>query len=380
MARIEFRNIAKHFGKTIAVRELNMTVEEGEFVSLLGPSGCGKTTTLRIAAGLETPTEGEVLFDGEPVTRLSPAERNIAMVFQLQALYPRMTVRANLAFPLRAEGLPRSEIAERIERAARWMRIEESLDKMPSAIHPADGQRAAIAKAIVRDPAAFLFDEPFSRLDAQLRAQMRAEIKRIHSETKRAALFVTHDQAEALAISDRVAVMREGELTQIGTPEEIFDRPQHRYTAEFVGSPPINMLEAELAQENGQTFLRIGGQAAPVDADAPIVRHGARRFLLGVRPRQVTLTSPETGADGPRAQGAFRGEIDLLEPMGRETLAHARLQGGAEVRCLYPRRETRREGEAVAARFDLRRAMLFDPETGRALNASENGADQGGNV
>ena len=271
MAHIQLQGVSKHFGETIAVNNLSMEIHEGEFVSLLGPSGCGKTTTLRIAAGLETPTEGEVVFDGERVTHLSPAERNIAMVFQLRALYPHMSVRANVAFPLRAERLPRAEIAARVERAAKWMRIEHVLDKMPAAVHPADAQRAAIAKAIARDPALFLFDEPFSRLDAQLRAEMRVEIKRVHSETGRAAAFVTHDQTEALAISDRVAVMRQGELVQIGTPAQIFDAPNERYVAEFVGSPPINMLEAELTQESGGLRLRIADQSIPA-ADMPL--HG----------------------------------------------------------------------------------------------------------
>ena len=363
MAHVELRGIAKHFGQTIAVKRLDMEIHEGEFVSLLGPSGCGKTTTLRIAAGLETPTAGEVLFDGKRATHLSPAERNIAMVFQLRALYPHMTVRANVAFPLRAERLPRAEIAARVERAAKWMRIEHVLDMMPSAVHPADAQRAAIAKAIARDPALFLFDEPFSRLDAQLRAQMRIEIKRAHSETGRAAAFVTHDQAEALAISDRVAVMREGELVQIGTPEQIFDEPSHRYTAEFVGSPPINMLEAELTQENGEMRLRVAGQTMPVEDGMGLNGwDGPRRFLVGMRPRRIALMPPDD-AEGE----ALRGVIDLLEPMGRETLAHIRLSPDAEARCLYPRQERWREGDAAALRIDAPRMTFFDAETGAAL-------------
>lgn len=327
---------------------------------MLGPSGCGKTTTLRIVAGLESPTTGEVFFDDRNVTRLPPSKRNIAMVFQLYALYPYLTVRENIAFPLRAQRMPRHEIHKRVLAAAELLGIEGILDRRAAGLHSAEGQRVAIAKAIVRDPTAFLFDEPLSHLDAPTRARLRAELKHLHDGIRKTMLFVTHDQSEAMALSDRIAVMRQGEIVQVGSPEEIFYRPSERYVAEFIGTPRISIFPAELTDTPkgrrlalGETLLDLGERLGRVDV---------RRVHVGVRPRFASM-EPE----GTLAAEEVPGVVVLGELLGRERLYHVRLANNVVIRILLPYTRRIAEGTAVRVRLDVDRLLLFHPETGATL-------------
>ena len=390
MASISLRGISKRFGDVEALKELDLDIQDGEFLSLLGPSGCGKTTTLRLVAGLEEPTAGDVYMGEERVTDLAPAARDIAMVFQLFALYPYMTIRENIAFPLRAQGVRAAETRKRVDAVAELLGIEALLSLGPAQVHPADGQRVAIAKAIVREPRVFLFDEPLSQLDAHMRSRMRAELKHLHDTVGRTTLFVTHDQAEGLAISDRIGVMRQGELVQLGTPEEIFHRPTDRYVAEFVGTPPINLFEAEVCERDGARALRVGGVemrlGEPLHTAGVDAQWGKLESVtVGVRPRYVDLGSRGEG------EAALPGVVEVVEPTGRDTLLHVRLtehadrgetgsfpsqgkagmeSGGssdATTRCLVARAAAPPEGAEVALSFRPEHVLLFHPETGAAL-------------
>ncbi|GIX06605.1 MAG: ABC transporter ATP-binding protein [Candidatus Poribacteria bacterium] len=364
MARILLEGISKRFGDTVALKSLDLEVQEGEFLSLLGPSGCGKTTTLRIIAGLERPTTGEVYFDDRPVTALPPAERRIAMVFQLNALYPYMTVWENIAFPLRAQRLSRGEIRRRVESVAEMLGISSLLGLPAAQVHAADGQRVAIAKAIASEPSAFLLDEPFSHLDAPMRARMRAELKHLHETVGRTMLFVTHDQAEALALSDRIAVMRQGELVQLGTPEEVFHRPTDRYVAEFIGTPPINLFSVTLQAEGDRLWgvVPSGGRFRLPDSwrrlGLPI------QVLLGIRPRRVRLHPSPAGTPGDRR---LLGTVEVLEPMGRERLHHVRVGENLEVRAMLPQDRSFSEGSSVLLELPPEHLLVFDPVSGRRI-------------
>lgn len=366
MSRISLRGVSKRFGDVEALKELDLVVEDGEFLSLLGPSGCGKTTTLRLVAGLEEPTSGEVYMDDDRVTDLAPADRDIAMVFQLYALYPYMSIRENIAFPLRAQGVPTAETRKRVDAVAELLGIESLLSMSPAQVHPAEGQRVAIAKAIVREPRVFLFDEPLSHLDAHMRSRMRAELKHLHDTVGRTTLFVTHDQAEGLAISDRIGVMRQGELVQLGTPDDIFHRPTDRYVAEFVGTPPINLFDAELCESGGARALRVDGVemrlGKPFHTAGMDAGWGAlARVTVGIRPRYVDLWRSVAGS------GSLPGIVEVVEPTGRDTLLHVRLGGGAEARCLVARDAAPAEGTKVALSLRPEHVLLFHPDTGAAL-------------
>jgi multiple sugar transport system ATP-binding protein len=309
------------------------------------------------------------------------------MVFQLYALYPYMSIRENIAFPLRAQGMPASETRKRVDAVAELLGIEDLLAMSPGQVHPAQGQRVAIAKAIVREPRVFLFDEPLSHLDAHMRSRMRAELKHLHDTVGRTTLFVTHDQAEGLAISDRIGVMRQGELVQLGTPDDIFHRPTDRYVAEFVGTPPINLFDAELCESSGTRAVRVSGVEMPLGAPLHTPSMDAQwgklaRVTLGIRPRYVYL-SP---ADAPEA---LPGVVEVVEPTGRETLLHVRLlasaaetssfpsQGkvrmgsegpsDATARCLVSRADAPPDGAQVALSLRSEHVLLFHPDTGAAL-------------
>ncbi|MFL5968171.1 MAG: ABC transporter ATP-binding protein [Gaiellaceae bacterium] len=313
MAEIEFIHISKAYGETPAVRDLNLKVDEGEFVVLVGPSGCGKTTALRMVAGLEEITDGEIRIGGRVVNDLAPRQRDIAMVFQNYALYPHKSVYENLVFGLRMRKVPKAEQRARVEEIARVLGLSDMLNRRPAQLSGGQRQRVAMGRAIVREPKAFLMDEPLSNLDAKLRVQMRAEIARIQHALNVTTLYVTHDQVEAMTMGDRVAVMRNGMLQQVDTPQHLYDFPANLFVASFVGSPPMNLFEATV--ENGGTRLAFGETQLDLPSHDILRAYAGRRIVVGIRPEDVREAS---GWDGTRV----RGRVLLVEALGAEQLVH----------------------------------------------------------
>jgi multiple sugar transport system ATP-binding protein len=320
MAEIEFIHVSKSYGDTPAVRDLNLKVGEGEFVVLVGPSGCGKTTALRMVAGLEEITDGEIRIGGRFVNDLAPRDRDIAMVFQNYALYPHKSVYENLVFGLRMRKVPKAEQRKRVEEIARVLGLSEMLQRRPAQLSGGQRQRVAMGRAIVREPKAFLMDEPLSNLDAKLRVQMRAEIARIQQALKVTTLYVTHDQVEAMTMGHRVAVMLDGILQQVDTPQRLYDSPTNLFVASFVGSPPMNLLEASVERDGSQLVCTIGDSRLQLPADVVAERpaladFAGRRIAIGIRPEDVREAS---GWDGAR----LRGRILLVEALGAEQVVH----------------------------------------------------------
>jgi len=331
MGAIRVKNLTKRFGNLTAVDAVNMSIEEGEVLCLLGPSGCGKTTTLRMIAGLEQESEGEIYIGDQLVNDASPSERDISMVFQFYALYPTLTVGENIGFPLRSENLSAEQVESRIREVTRALQLEEVIDRTPGQLGEGEKQRVAVARAVVRDPNCFLFDEPLSRLDVTLRQTMRGEIKEILNGLSRATVIVTHDQLEALTMADRIAVMRAGAIEQIATPHEIFAKPANLFVAGFIGTPAMNLLSATfVSSENGISRFDLCGQqillkAGPLVSELPI----GTAVTVGIRPRSFKLQR-EASEQGLSV------EIDLIEPMGAETLIHAQA-GNTDIRVVIDR-------------------------------------------
>ena len=364
MAAIELRNLSKYFGNVPAVRGIDLSIADGEFIVLVGPSGCGKTTTLRMIAGLESVSGGSIAFDGEEVNRLPPKGRDIAMVFQSYALYPHMTVSANMGFGLRLSGVPRAQIAQRVEAAAELLNISELLRRRPRELSGGQRQRVAMGRAIVRQPRAFLFDEPLSNLDANLRAQMRVEIKRLHGQLRTTVVYVTHDQVEAMTLADRIVVMRDGEIVQSGAPEEVYHRPVDRFVAGFIGAPKMNFLPAWLMQENGALCLQVtNGGEIRLPSSAARAEYAGQEIEVGLRPEHLTIRPSGGEVEAGRA---FPFPVEVVEPLGAETLVFTTIAGAEVVaRCdpgLHPR-----PGDRLVAEVDTAHLHLIDPETGRVL-------------
>jgi ABC-type sugar transport system ATPase subunit len=351
MSTIRLRNLTKEFGDLVAVNDIDLDVEAGEVLCLLGPSGCGKTTTLRMIAGLERVTAGEVLIAERRVNALSPAERDIAMVFQFYALYPSLTVAENLAFPLHAEPLSAAEIDSRVRETAQKLDLLPYLESLPAQLAEGEKQRVAVGRAIIRDPSCFLFDEPLSRLDVELRHAMRGQIKEVLVGLSKATVIVTHDQLEALTMADRIAVMRDGVIEQVATPHEIFAQPANTFVAGFIGTPQMNLLEATVV--DGQARFKVADQEVWLDADQAVreLAEGSE-VTLGIRPRAYELTA-EGGAD------SFSAEVDIVEPMGAETLIHM-IESGRDIRVVVPREQRVAIGERVHLRCKASQCHVFD--------------------
>jgi multiple sugar transport system ATP-binding protein len=332
-----------------ALERLDVTFASGELAVLVGPSGCGKSTTLRIVAGLEEPTTGRVLIGDRDVTDAPPAQRDIAMVFQSYALYPHMSVFDNMAFALKLRKLPAAEIRERVERVARSLGIEGFLARKPKALSGGQRQRVAMGRAMVRDPKVFLFDEPLSNLDAKLRGEMRREIARIHAESRTTCLYVTHDQVEAMTLADRILVLSEGRLQQLGTPIEIYDRPRNRFVAGFFGTPGMNFLSAEVGGDTGDA-LEVRGSGFQVAV--PRRSMPSRDVIVGVRPEAIGL------AERPGA-APVTGAVELREVLGPEAILHLRTEAGP-LTLRTDDRSAAREGESVTVWLDQSRLHLFD--------------------
>jgi multiple sugar transport system ATP-binding protein len=356
-------------GEVVAVDGVTLDIYDGEFVVLVGPSGCGKTTTLRMVAGLEQPTSGRIEIDGEDVSGEDPRERDVAMVFQNYALYPHKTVRENLAFPLRIRKYPGDEITTRVEDTAAMLDIPELLDRRPADLSGGQQQRVALGRAVVRDPRLFLFDEPLSNLDAKLRIQMRTELNKLHERVGKTSVYVTHDQAEAMTLGDRVAVMRDGRIQQIAPPQVVYERPANRFVAGFIGEPPMNFFDAELVARDGdyRVVADAFDLALPERAASSLPDlDGSRAVEFGVRPEHLE------DARLADASETFEATVRVVEPMGPHTdlaLVPAGSDGGEadEFTARVDSESTAREGETVALAVAMEHVHLFDAATGENL-------------
>ena len=356
MAAVDILSVTKSFGPTPVLHGVSIAIPDGSFVALVGPSGCGKSTLLRMVAGLEAVDSGDIRIGGRVVTDAPPKERDVAMVFQNYALYPHMTVAANLGFALTLRGLPKAEIAARVERAAGILGLSGLLERHPRQLSGGQRQRVAMGRAIVRDPQVFLFDEPLSNLDAKLRVQMRAEIKELHQRLRTTTVYVTHDQIEAMTMADTIVVMNEGRVEQVGPPLELYDRPANLFVAGFIGSPAINILTGRIAVDGGAFFVTDAGDVLPLAAVPP--GSDGRPAVYGLRPEHFTI-DPE---------GGLPAEVVVVEPTGSETVVVARLSG-REVVGVFRDRLSVRPGDRLPLRPDPAAAHLFDPAGGRRLAA-----------
>ncbi len=362
MSTIEIRKLTKTFGKFTAVKDADLAVAAGEVVCLLGPSGCGKTTTLRMIAGLERATSGDVVIAGKRMNELSPEKRDIAMVFQFYALYPALSVGQNIAMPLHYEGLSQAEAGKRVQKVAEILHLNDVLDRMPGQVSEGEKQRIAVARAIIRDPNCFLFDEPLSRLDVELRESMRGQIKEVLSGLSKATVIVTHDQLEALTMADRIAIMRDGLIEQVGTPHDVFAKPSNVFVASFIGTPQMNLLEAKIVKFiDGMVTVSFAGNTVEMIADMAVSRLNSPKVMVGIRPRAFAVQA-KAGND------TISVLAELIEPMGAETLIHARATTGSEIRFVIPRSVRVKVGEALLLRPDPRQTHFFG-EDGKAVRS-----------
>ncbi|SCM75303.1 Uncharacterized ABC transporter ATP-binding protein y4oS [uncultured Pleomorphomonas sp.] len=353
MAEVAIRNVRKSFGAIEVLHGVSVDIADGEFVVLVGPSGCGKSTLLRMVAGLEKITAGEVAIEGHPINDLPPKDRNIAMVFQNYALYPHMTVRENIGFPLRMAGTAPEEVARRVERAADTLGLKPLLDRHPRHLSGGQRQRVAMGRAIVRQPAAFLFDEPLSNLDAQLRAQMRTELKELLQTLGTTALYVTHDQVEAMTMADRVVVMRDGVIEQIGTPLDLYDRPVNTFVARFIGLPSMNLLPGIVLAESG-TILIDDGTALPCPAATWLPMEN---IVFGFRSETLAIDDTE----------GIPARVAVIEPMGGQTQVLFKF-GSRDIVGTFSARIAVKVGQQVRLKPDMTLAHFFDAASGRRLD------------
>ena len=353
MAQVAVRNVIKKYGSLQVIHGVNIDIVDGEFVVLVGPSGCGKSTLLRMIAGLETISGGEVDIGGRVVNDVLPKDRDIAMVFQNYALYPHKTVAENMGFPLKLKGRPKDEIKAKVNKAAEILALEKLLDRYPKQLSGGQRQRVAMGRAIVRDPQVFLFDEPLSNLDAKLRVTMRVEIKELHQRLKTTTVYVTHDQIEAMTMADKIVVMRDGRVEQVGAPLELYDRPANIFVAGFIGSPSMNFVRGRLESQAGAVvFVSDNGAVLPVPAGTSI---HADPVVYGIRPEHIDVRD-----DGLAAT------ISVLEPTGSETQIFAHL-GSDPINAAVRDRVSSRPGETIGLAIDPGRVHLFDRKTGNRL-------------
>ncbi len=352
MAEVRIENICKKFGSVLALDDINLTIHDNEFVVLVGPSGSGKSTLLRIIAGLEKQAAGSVTIDGKQMDGIAPKDRDVAMVFQSHALYPHMNVYDNLAFNQRIRGVPRKQVDRKVREVAERLEITELMKRRPRQMSGGQRQRVAIGRALVRDPQIFLFDEPLSNLDAELRVRLRTEIKRLHQELRRTSVYVTHDQVEAMTLADRVVVLRDGRAEQIGDPDELYQRPANVFVAGFIGSPAMNLFPG---QASNNTVTIGGSETITLETE----RSGP--VTVGIRPEDLLLERGE-------ARGTFKARVTLIEPMGADTLIFCVAGDSQELSIRVPRYVRVRDGETVALRPREGAVHLFDPESGRRLN------------
>ena len=358
MAEVRLTNLVKAYGRQIAIKGINLTIEDKSFVALVGPSGCGKSTTLRMIAGLETVSWGDIRIGGEVVNDVPSRSRGVAMVFQSYALYPHMSVRANLSFGLRISGLPRAEVDRRVAAAVEVLELGPYLDRRPSQLSGGQRQRVAMGRAMVREPRVFLFDEPLSNLDAKLRHQMRAEIKKLHRRLRNTVIYVTHDQVEAMTLADKIVIMRDGRIEQAGPPSEVFRDPANLFVAGFIGAPQMNFLPGRVAPDGSITVAGIADPIRPAPGRFDLPAAGSA-VTLGLRPEHIV---PDNHGLVPRRPVTFTAEVTLSEALGNETLLTASLGAHEFVSRMSDPREVQ-DGETIAFRIDCDRMHLFDPVT-----------------
>jgi multiple sugar transport system ATP-binding protein len=357
MASVAIRGVRKAFGSVYVIHDVNVEIADGEFVVLVGPSGCGKSTLLRMIAGLEHISSGEIRISDRVVNNLPPKERDTAMVFQNYALYPHMTVAANMGFSMKLRGAPATETAQRVSRAANILGLKPYLDRYPRQLSGGQRQRVAMGRAIVRDPKVFLFDEPLSNLDAKLRVQMRIEIKALHQRLKTTTVYVTHDQIEAMTMADKIVVMHDGRVEQIGAPLDLYDRPDNLFVAGFIGSPAMNFFPGTIRVNGSAAFEGPGGVRLPLKVPSGrLAAWSGRRAVYGVRPEHFTLAG-----DGIEA------EIQVVEPTGSETQVVARV-GDQEMLAVFRERHQFNPGDRVRLKPDASLVHMFDQESGRRLS------------
>ncbi len=370
MATVEFEGLCKRFGPVVAVEDVTLRIEDGEFVVLVGPSGCGKSTTLRMLAGLEPISSGNIKLDGRVVNTLAPKDRDIAMVFQSYALYPHMTVYKNMAFGLKMKGADRATIDRRVRDVAEMLNISALLDRKPRALSGGQRQRVAMGRALVRNPKAFLFDEPLSNLDAALRAQMRVEIKKLHRRLGTTIVYVTHDQIEAMTLADRIVLMKDGKVEQVDSPMAMFERPRTKFVAGFIGTPKMNFLPASLEAGGGGLLLRLSPSVAlPIPASRAAIYelYVGKPVELGIRADHLVVGQP----DDP-ASPNFEVLLEVVEPTGTEALAFFTFEG-VELSARCSPRDTGLAGKSAAVTIDLDHMHLIDAETSEVVAVPDDG-------
>src|SRR5579862_194224 len=363
MAEVVLQSLNKNFEEVYAVRDVNLTIRDKEFIVLVGPSGCGKTTTLRMVAGLESVSSGRILIDGKIINDLPPMDRDIAMVFQNYALYPHMSVYDNMAFGLKMRKFDRADIGKRVQDAAEILGIEQLLQRKPRQLSGGQRQRVALGRAIVRHPQVFLFDEPLSNLDAKLRVQMRVELKKIHDRLGTTAVYVTHDQVEAMTLGDRVVVMKDGRVQQVGEPLELYNQPANRFVAGFIGSPAMNFIEVRLAAENGGLWAAAEGIRikVPPRVAQRLGQYNGKEVTLGVRPEDLGIA-----ANGEAPDLSFAAEVEVVERLGSEILLDVAVGPATMVASVEPT-STAKVHETLRLALNPNRVHFFDNETEAAI-------------
>jgi multiple sugar transport system ATP-binding protein len=363
MAQVSLKKLVKRYGSLEIVHGIDLDIADKEFVALVGPSGCGKSTTLRMVAGLEPISGGDIEIGGRLVNDLPPRDRNISMVFQSYALYPHMSVRENMGFSLKIAKVAQPEIDQRVNEAAAILSLEALMDRRPAQLSGGQRQRVAMGRAIVRNPDVFLFDEPLSNLDAKLRTQMRTEIKKLHAKVQATVIYVTHDQVEAMTLADRIVIMRDGHIEQVGTPDDVFKRPASRFVAGFIGSPPMNILDGTI--NDGHVVFANGDRLPLPEKFKNAVTQG-RKVTLGLRPDDLFPTGHGLVSGNAAEVHEASLPVTITEPLGNETLVFVEFAGREWVaRMLNPR--TLASGEQIKMSFDLSQAHLFDADSGKSL-------------
>jgi multiple sugar transport system ATP-binding protein len=366
MATVNLENVVKKYGKLEVVHGVNLQVADREFVVLVGPSGCGKSTTLRMIAGLEEISGGTISIDDRVVNDLAPKDRDAAMVFQNYALYPHMNVYKNMSFGLTLRKMPKDEIDQRVKEAAAILELDELLLRKPHELSGGQRQRVAMGRAIVRRPAVYLFDEPLSNLDAKLRTQMRLEIKQLHHQVQNTIIYVTHDQVEAMTLADRIVVMRDGYIEQVGTPLEIFQQPDNIFVAGFIGSPPMNLVAATVANAGEKQLLRLGGQLEIPIPPRPAARlKDGQQVVMGLRTEDIFISQTD-GQRAPSVSCEVSGKIKVVEPLGSETNLHMNLQG-VDLVARSAGRRLFNVGEELQMTLDLTHLHIFDAESEHSI-------------